>query len=972
MHEKHQTSIKSNWMNEYQSTIMSLDCFLRIYSILNNFVEFLEFRGFNYCLVHYKKLPLKGALEISSKMMVSNIHENLFKQVMEWPGLFANAFYNTHCSKLTDISKDIANEIEATIKHLTKSTIKNYSTQMGSILFALANLSCIPASKRLQILSVLLKETAERMTCCEEIAKELPAHIQTKTLLNLASNFIREWGEKLCKTRSHFKMCKFCDSIINDETRQYVKNLCCGEAEHFNRLLKEWLSLYVSHNTSKLKSADSTKVEYKMDYSHENTLQKNDFTRIDNINNAGLQLIIPTIENGIATLENHYKIHIGSQSKIYPNTSTKLHDKRQDIVLNTSGEVDPRKADHLIQSAIEMGHGTGIANDRSEANGNPSPQREKTRVLAGEARSEDHTKNTDIETGRIRGRRENNPYQRRLGEVEDKDRQDRRFTQRDMQEEANRSWIAAGETRKDGDTKNGNTIEESSGNPDKNPYHRREERETRLLDNGMKKIGRLDRVEEKSISIETSRATKRPEVKQDGNDRNRHENEENPTTHRDRKAEGKERTMLLNKNKEPGSKKATVSLDDAKESPFAVSEEGKLLTNDEQRKAASTEKRYDLEEARKWRVYPSNPIEYQLSNAHFVELGWTLLPITKTMRKIVQYEARPAKPNLDWFKKYKHKDMEYYKDGLTPFLKFHPDGSGELFYPNGVLAIRVYKPKNRKYDMYTVFTPGGKDALGIERGSQLLAIFDTMGYGVIFDVDGAARLSYNQIGGIFTDNLAGLPLIWIWNAKPRESILETVYTERPTDWLQMEFFSATNKSAKSSGNVKTLVSPSSSRNKEKKVVEIQKPVVEKQQEEVGNKSTDNQDFSKEDICPHMKVICMKLNEFLSLRIIDRKNISLRFSAGNKNIRIELGTVMNFNKEKASRMIEASDWKSDMLRCRFEENLSKTLESDSSLYDLAKEYRKVKRLAKQRKVMIAKYKPFSMINRAFTRSCKVRN
>lgn len=41
--------------------------------------------------------------------------------------------------------------------------------------------------------------------------------------------------------------------------------------------------------------------------------------------------------------------------------------------------------------------------------------------------------------------------------------------------------------------------------------------------------------------------------------------------------------------------------------------------------------------------------------------------------------------------------------------------------------------------MYTVFTPGGKDALGIGRGSQILAIFDTMGYGVVFDVDGAAR-----------------------------------------------------------------------------------------------------------------------------------------------------------------------------------------------------------------------------------------
>lgn len=40
---------------------------------------------------------------------------------------------------------------------------------MGSILFALADLSCIPVSRKLQILSVLLKEAAE--TCCEQIAK---------------------------------------------------------------------------------------------------------------------------------------------------------------------------------------------------------------------------------------------------------------------------------------------------------------------------------------------------------------------------------------------------------------------------------------------------------------------------------------------------------------------------------------------------------------------------------------------------------------------------------------------------------------------------------------------------------------------------------------------------------------------------------------------------------------------------------
>ncbi|XP_039304402.1 uncharacterized protein LOC105196404 [Solenopsis invicta] len=220
--------------------------------------------------------------------------------------------------------------------------------------------------------------------------------------------------------------------------------------------------------------------------------------------------------------------------------------------------------------------------------------------------------------------------------------------------------------------------------------------------------------------------------------------------------------------------------------------------------------------------------------------------------------------------------------------------------------------------MYTVFTPGGKDALAIKRESQILAIFDSMGYGVVFDMDGAARLSYNQIGGIFTDNPAGLPLVWTWNTNPRESILETVYTENLTD--EMKFFPPTDKSAESSGNVKTPISPSGSRNKEKKVAEVQKPVVEERQEEVGSKyiihvfrSNGNQEFPKEEDVHHIKIMCMKLNEFFSLRIVDRKNISLRFSARNKNIRIELGTIVNFNKEVASYMVEASDWKSDVLK-----------------------------------------------------------
>ncbi|KAL6263690.1 hypothetical protein P5V15_003778 [Pogonomyrmex californicus] len=643
---------------------------------------------------------------------------------------------------------------------------------------------------------------------------EPPAHIQTKTLLNLVSNFIREWGERPCETGSRdLKICKFCDSIINDETRQYARKYCCIEAEYLDQLLKEWLAL---HNTSELDSSIFTDTKYEVNYSNKNDSQKENSVKTHNHDNTELRLVT-TNQDDICIIFENYQNYSGSQ--------------------------------------IKISHRDGITDeDLSETNGSRSLWHEKTKTSAGEARRDDGTRNTDTVAERIREIRDNNPHQRELGEVADKSQQDRRSAQRDAQEEANRSRIAVEKGRGDRDRENVMAAEEEgekekkeSGerrNPGKNPYQQRygEERETRLRrDNSGKKIGRLDRIEEKNVTVERKPAKR---FERESGRRDRRENEESSVAHRDRR-KGEEADTVLSKNKRLGSEKTLDSLGDAEKGRSTVNEEGK--------RPADSGKREDS----------SNLIQYQLSNAHFVELGWTQLPMTKIMRKIARYEARPAKPNINWFQKYRHLGTIYYDDGLTLFSRFHSDGSGELFYPNGVLAIRVCRPENRKYDMYTVFTPGGKDALAIERVSQILAIFDTMGYGVVFDIDGAARLSYNQIGGIFTDNPAGTPLVWAWSVNPRESILETVYTENISDRLQMDLFSPTNKSVKSSGNVKTPILPSSSRNKEKKVVEVQEPVVEERQEEVGNK-------------------------------------------------IQLGTIVNFNKEVASCTVEASDWKSDVL------------------------------------------------------------
>lgn len=58
------------------------------------------------------------------------------------------------------------------------SSAKNYSAQVESVLFDLAGLPCTQASKKLQILSVLIKEAEENMVYCNQMLKST---IQTKT-----------------------------------------------------------------------------------------------------------------------------------------------------------------------------------------------------------------------------------------------------------------------------------------------------------------------------------------------------------------------------------------------------------------------------------------------------------------------------------------------------------------------------------------------------------------------------------------------------------------------------------------------------------------------------------------------------------------------------------------------------------------------------------------------------------------------
>lgn len=276
-------------------------------------------------------------------------------------------------------------------------------------------------------------------------------------------------------------------------------------------------------------------------------------------------------------------------------------------VPDVSKEVDTKR----IGSGIGTNRDDGfIDGDLSEANCIRSPRREKTETSAGGARSDDGTRNTDTVAERIHEERDNNPHQRELGEVEDKNRQDRRSAQRDVQEETNRSQIATEKRRDGSDTKSTTaagkeeeTMDKSGerGNPGKNPYqqYREEERGTQLSDNSAKKIKRSNRVEEKNVTTDISRKLAKRLEHED--ERGRHENEKNLVAHRDRKKEERDKDeqadTVLSKNKGSGSMRTTDSFCDSECS--IVNEDGKLPANNRKRKDVSINGGSDSAEARK-------------------------------------------------------------------------------------------------------------------------------------------------------------------------------------------------------------------------------------------------------------------------------------------------------------------------------------------------------------------------------------
>ncbi|KAK0084079.1 hypothetical protein PV325_007651 [Microctonus aethiopoides] len=271
---------------------------------------------------------------------------------------------------------------------------------------------------------------------------------------------------------------------------------------------------------------------------------------------------------------------------------------------------------------------------------------------------------------------------------------------------------------------------------------------------------------------------------------------------------------------------------------------------------------------------------------------------------------------------------KYYSNNLTPFIH-NEENSSTIFYPTGKIAIKLQKAQDKDYDLFMVFQSEGINETGLNQKThhQMIAAFDTLGNGIIFNEKDEIRLTFNQIGGIcFDKRFAKIPVAWTWSNCNVKPIMVAIYMEAAAVHLEKVL----------QKNVRLTSKSSEDKNTSKAVKNLQKKKSLIENASLTHPVNCKLIDKNRQLIP-IKTICLKINDFISLRILDRRNINLQYFAGNRNIRIELGFDVNFN-NPLNFLLDDFSWGSKgFLRCVFQDELiNNWIYSKNNLFELLQE------------------------------------
>ncbi|XP_013135170.1 PREDICTED: uncharacterized protein LOC106100717 isoform X2 [Papilio polytes] len=264
-------------------------------------------------------------------------------------------------------------------------------------------------------------------------------------------------------------------------------------------------------------------------------------------------------------------------------------------------------------------------------------------------------------------------------------------------------------------------------------------------------------------------------------------------------------------------------------------------------------------------------VRYALSNRSFIDKEWTMLPTEKIVRKLNVYRMRPSHPEFDWFENNKSKQVMYYDTGEI-LAEFHEDGRGRWYYRNGRLALDYYNAEEMNAGQrYVVYSNGEPDDQGCPRPITVLATFDYLGNGIVFDHTGKTRLKYNQTEGIVLDKSIGPVSHWKWHELNDPPILQKVMLDTQMAVKDPEIL-------KLGGRDTQTLRPD---NEEMLAIEFDNFIKEK-----SKKLT--QKFKPFQI----KMKALKVNENFSLRVLDQASVYLTFRDGPTNMKLNLGMILD--------------------------------------------------------------------------------
>ncbi|XP_018421389.1 PREDICTED: glutamate-rich protein 6 [Nanorana parkeri] len=157
---------------------------------------------------------------------------------------------------------------------------------------------------------------------------------------------------------------------------------------------------------------------------------------------------------------------------------------------------------------------------------------------------------------------------------------------------------------------------------------------------------------------------------------------------------------------------------------------------------------------------PMKTISYQLSNAPPVGDNWTIVP--EEADSMTSTDSAENELSLCDFtsemviKRYVEK---YYRTGRK-FLTMLPDGTAQIFYPSGNLAIIVIPSKVKEA---ICIVQEDKD-----HKAEILAIFASSGKATCYHPNRMVWLNINPVGGQYLDSTGGRVRRWRWKSSDSE------------------------------------------------------------------------------------------------------------------------------------------------------------------------------------------------------------